>query len=52
VEKPEISFNFNADDLKQGKLGNCYFIAAMASLANFPQLFQQRIPDFKKYTCQ
>ena len=36
VEKPELSFNFNAEDLKQGQLGNCYFIAALGSLAHFP----------------
>jgi hypothetical protein len=51
VEKPELSFNFNAEDLKQGQLGNCYFIAALGSLAHFPQILRQRVPDFKKYNC-
>lgn len=50
VGKPEISFSFNSEDLKQGQLGNCYFIAALASLAHYPQVLQQRVPNFKKYT--
>lgn len=40
VEKPEISFRFNGDELKQGQLGNCYFIAALASIAHFPEVLR------------
>jgi hypothetical protein len=40
VAKPEISFNFELADVKQGGLGDCYFIAAVASLAYFPQMLK------------
>jgi hypothetical protein len=50
LPSPEISFNFNVEDIKQGSLGNCYFITALAGIAHYPKLLQQRIPDFKKYT--
>lgn len=49
VDQPEISFNFSAEDIKQGELGNCYFISALAALAHCPFILQSRIPLFKKY---
>jgi len=50
VSEPEVSFNFEATDVKQGGLGNCYFIATLASLAHFPKLLRQRIPKCKSYS--
>lgn len=50
VPEPEISFNFNATDVKQGGLGNCYFISTLASLAHLPKILRQRIPKFKSYS--
>lgn len=50
VAVPEISFNFNAEDIKQGQLGNCYFICALASIAHHPKALRERIPEFKKYS--
>ncbi len=47
VEKPEISFNFNAEDVKQGNLGNCYFVAALGAVAHHPEVLRSRIPAFK-----
>jgi hypothetical protein len=48
VEKPEVSFSFNAQDLRQGQLGNCYFIAALASMAEHSGLLTRLVPSFKK----
>lgn len=52
VPKPEVSFCFNAEDIKQGQLGNCYFVAALASLAVNPWILKDRIPKFKEYGCK
>jgi len=49
VPKPEVSFCFSAEDIKQGQLGNCYFVAALASLAVNPWILKDRIPKFKEY---
>jgi len=35
--------------MKQGHLGNCYFVAALGSVAHFPGILQSRIPNYKKY---
>lgn len=37
-------------DVKQGGLGNCYFISTLASLAHLPKILRQRIPKFKSYS--
>ena len=31
-------------------MGNCYFVASLASLAHLPNVLRERIPDFKKYS--
>ena len=49
IENPRVGFNFEATDVFQGNLGNCYFISSLASLSNLPNIFRNRIPDFKKY---
>lgn len=43
-----MSFSFNAQDLRQGQLGNCYFIAALASMAEHSSLLTRLVPSFKK----
>lgn len=50
VPYPKISFNFSATDVKQGGLGNCYFISSLASLAHLPEVLRQRIPKHKEYS--
>lgn len=50
LASPEVSFNFNATDVNQGGLGNCYFIATLASLAHLPELLKDRIPKYKLYS--
>jgi hypothetical protein len=34
------SSNFSPYDIKQGALGDCYFLSALAALARFPQIIQ------------
>ncbi|GAV05007.1 hypothetical protein RvY_15199-1 [Ramazzottius varieornatus] len=35
-------------DVSQGQVGNCWFVAACAVLAEFPKLWKHVIPDFKE----
>jgi hypothetical protein len=42
--------NFKCEDIRQGGLGNCYFICAIAGLAHHPWLLRERIPEHKKYS--
>ena len=49
VEDLMVGFGFEAEDVQQGNLGNCYFLASVASLAHLPRILRQRIPSFKKY---
>ncbi|OWA53216.1 Calpain-5 [Hypsibius exemplaris] len=35
-------------DVSQGQIGNCWFVAACAVLAEFPKLWKHVIPDFKE----
>ena len=44
-----VGFNFGATDIFQGNLGNCYFIASVASMSNHPKILRERIPNCKKY---
>ena len=46
---PQVSFNFQSTDVRQGGLGNCYYVATLASLANLPSILKERIPDYNKY---
>ena len=50
VPDPVVSFNFDATDVRQGGLGNCYFVSTLASLSHLPKILRQRIPKFKTYT--
>ena len=50
VPEPEISFNFDATQVQQGGLGNCYFVSTLASLSHLPKILRQRIPKFKTYS--
>lgn len=47
IPEPIVSFNFNAEDLKQGNLGNCYFISSLAAVAHHPEILRARIPNHK-----
>ncbi|XP_030622055.1 calpain-5a [Chanos chanos] len=38
----------SAHDLRQGQLGNCWFVAACSSLASRESLWQKVIPDWKE----
>ena len=49
VEKPLVAFNFDATEIRQGNLGNCYFISSLGSLGNLPKMLRERIPSFRKY---
>jgi hypothetical protein len=43
--KPQFITNFaNVNDLDQGYLGNCWFIAGCAAIVNVPQLFSNVVP--------
>ncbi len=44
-----MSFNFSSEDIKQGQLGNCYFVTALASIAHCTEVLRSRIPKFREY---
>lgn len=41
--------SFKAEDIKQGALGNCYFVASLAALAHQIEVVRARVPSFKEY---
>uniref|UniRef100_A0AAY4CJ10 Calpain 5 n=1 Tax=Denticeps clupeoides TaxID=299321 RepID=A0AAY4CJ10_9TELE len=46
---PHLFVNgISAHDLRQGHLGNCWFVAACSSLASMEVLWQKVIPDWKE----
>jgi hypothetical protein len=46
TNKPMFIVNgVNANDLDQGKLGNCWFIAGCAAMAMIPELFDNVVPS-------
>ncbi|NWU89840.1 CAN5 protein, partial [Upupa epops] len=48
-EDPRLFVNgISSHDLHQGKVGNCWFVAACSCLALRKNLWQQVIPDFKE----
>ncbi|XP_069981346.1 calpain-5-like isoform X4 [Penaeus vannamei] len=48
VDKPQLFVEgASANDVTQGQLGNCWFVAACASLAGVKELWHRVIPDYK-----
>ena len=37
--------NIKPDEVKQGNLGDCWFIAALGTVARYPQLYDKILPD-------
>ncbi|KAL7632549.1 UNVERIFIED_CONTAM: hypothetical protein RMT77_017116 [Armadillidium vulgare] len=49
VENPHLFVEgVSSNDVSQGQLGNCWFVAACATLAGVKELWQKVIPDFKE----
>ncbi|XP_053866221.1 calpain-12 isoform X2 [Malaclemys terrapin pileata] len=44
-----IDEDMSRTDVKQGKLGNCWFLAAAASLTLYPQLMQRVVPTGQSF---
>lgn len=38
------------EDIQQGDLGNCYFVASLSSIAHFKKNLERMIPRFKEYS--
>ncbi|HMY67815.1 MAG TPA: C2 family cysteine protease [Leptospiraceae bacterium] len=56
-EDGELFGEISTDDVSQGSMGNCWFISAIAALAEFPDLVQnlfitQEIPEDGRYELQ
>ncbi|XP_045132951.1 calpain-5-like isoform X5 [Portunus trituberculatus] len=48
VDKPQLFIEgASARDVTQGQLGNCWFVAACATLAGVKELWHKVIPDYK-----
>ncbi|XP_050718947.1 calpain-5-like isoform X3 [Eriocheir sinensis] len=48
VDKPQLFIEgASAKDVTQGQLGNCWFVAACATLAGVKELWHKVIPDYK-----
>ncbi|XP_042219812.1 calpain-5-like isoform X2 [Homarus americanus] len=48
VDKPRLFVEgVNANDVTQGQLGNCWFVAACATLTGVKELWHRVIPDYK-----
>ncbi|XP_045614079.1 calpain-5 isoform X2 [Procambarus clarkii] len=48
VEKPHLFIEgASANDVTQGQLGNCWFVAACATLAGVKELWNRVLPDYK-----
>lgn len=48
VDKPQLFIEgLSAKDVTQGQLGNCWYVAACATLAGVKELWHRVIPDYK-----